>query len=193
MTGVASVKPSCKTFNEELTEITFKCNGATKLFKLSSQDLEKLDVAWLNKEYAAWAGSQKKALINEKALLLNSVQKNDLLTNYMLTKRNMKLHFLNDKVTLSQWEPINISQGESIRGYEALHMIGRGGFSEVFLGRKVSNGQFVAMKRCQKGKFTHASVEKTLILQERQNFLELRSPFLANLLGAFQTVIYYKI
>lgn len=174
------------------TKITFKYGEATKIFKLSQKELEQLDVAWLNKAYATWASTMSESPINLNELILSSTEKREPLIDYLLTKSNMKLSFLHERVALTSWESVQHDQSEIIRGYEQLQMVGKGGFSQVFLGRKVSNGQFVAMKRIQKGRLGEEAIENEFILHERANLKALRSPFLANLLGAFQTVSDYK-
>lgn len=176
------------------SEIQFVMEDKSKNIKVSASDLPKLDVAWLNEQYAQWYNTLGEDMVDPASVLLTSNQKHNVLVEYLVTKSKTKLSQLPAKMTLRQWKPTE-NQRETVQinksfDYEDVQLIGRGGFSEVFIARKKNSGQFVAVKRVEKGRLGGAKTEKDLILQERETMLKLHGPFLANLIGAFQTVIF---
>mgnify|MGYP000849027911 CR=1 FL=1 len=124
--------------HSESTEIKFETHGAIKIFKLSSKDLAERDVSWLTREYVAWCKNHNKNLLDQASIVLTTSRKAGHLVRYLLTKPKAKLNFLPEKIVLRNWEPKTVRYQEFLSnnfiGYEDLRLIGKGGFSEVYLG-----------------------------------------------------------
>jgi serine/threonine protein kinase len=67
-----------------------------------------------------------------------------------------------------------------------LALLGRGGYGEVYLTRKIDTGEILALKRMKKSKFTEKN-EVLRVLKEREVMVKSRSPWLARLKYCFQT------
>lgn len=117
---------------EPLTEIKFETHGAVKIFKMATKELANLDVSWLNREFVTWHNSHSKQILEESKVVLTT-KRDDILVQHLLLKPNKKLSFIPEKITLRNWESKCQNQSGSY-GYEDLLLIGKGGFSEVFVG-----------------------------------------------------------
>eukprot|EP00331_Platyophrya_macrostoma_P001967 CAMPEP_0176424882 /NCGR_PEP_ID=MMETSP0127-20121128/11085_1 /TAXON_ID=938130 /ORGANISM="Platyophrya macrostoma, Strain WH" /LENGTH=564 /DNA_ID=CAMNT_0017805991 /DNA_START=8 /DNA_END=1702 /DNA_ORIENTATION=- len=189
------LKVQQKPLEAAYCEIHFEKNGLTKVLTLPKSELYYRDVAWLSQEYSSWATNEHESFIESNSLVLTSDQKGNLLVQYLLTKPKSKLNFLPEKISLTEWKPLEnrlqVEKADKAFGFEEVQLVGRGGFSEVFIGRKKSTGQFVAVKRVEKGRMGGAKLEKDLILQEKTTMLKLHGPFLTNLIATFQTKTHF--
>ncbi|CAD8059772.1 unnamed protein product [Paramecium primaurelia] len=74
---------------------------------------------------------------------------------------------------------------QSIRNYEIIEVLGKGGFGKVLKVRRKKNNQLFAIKKMSKAKII---TEKciTAILNEKNLLIQLRHPFIVNMHSAFQ-------
>ncbi|CAK75854.1 unnamed protein product (macronuclear) [Paramecium tetraurelia] len=74
---------------------------------------------------------------------------------------------------------------QSIRNYEILEVLGKGGFGRVLKVRRKKNNQLFAIKKMSKAKIINQK-SITAILNEKNLLIQLRHPFIVNMHSAFQ-------
>ncbi|CAD8153009.1 unnamed protein product [Paramecium octaurelia] len=74
---------------------------------------------------------------------------------------------------------------QSIRNYEILEVLGKGGFGRVLKVKRKKNNQLFAIKKMSKAKIINQK-SITAILNEKNLLIQLRHPFIVNMHSAFQ-------
>ena len=92
----------------------------------------------------------------------------------------------------SQDEPLttevlyrNINKKLTLKDLKFYYIIGKGGFGNVYKVKEKVTGHYCALKQMSKAKIIQAKLE-TNILRERHYLAKINSPYIVNLLCAFQ-------
>lgn len=74
----------------------------------------------------------------------------------------------------------------ALNDFAILALLGRGGYGEVYLCRKIDTGEVLALKRMKKSRFTEKN-DVSRVMKEREVMVKSNSPWLARLKYCFQT------
>jgi hypothetical protein len=74
----------------------------------------------------------------------------------------------------------------AVNDFAILALLGRGGYGEVYLCRKIDTGEVLALKRMKKSRFTEKN-DVLRVMKEREVMVKSNSPWLARLKYCFQT------
>lgn len=74
----------------------------------------------------------------------------------------------------------------ALNDFAILALLGRGGYGEVYLCRKIDTGEVLALKRMKKARFTEKN-DVLRVMKEREVMVKSNSPWLARLKYCFQT------
>ena len=142
--------------------------------------------SWLLSSFLA-AARMKSSSSGGKVVALQTLDKSDIHTNYMLSLQDTHLSLLPEKLKLAPVYSNNKPQGSkrTLDDFEIVAQIGQGGFARVYLVRSFIDGKFYALKQLRKSDYGKRKHLK--IYRERNIMAEVKSKHIARLHYAFQT------
>jgi len=197
------VKTSSKTSVQKQKRIILEYDSELIVHVVFNKaDEKRLSCEWLLTEgikNMKAIAEKKKIMRDFSKIVAFTTKSKNLLIDYWLTQPEEDLSMIDDGTVLVPYFKTKslsstISDGDEdeerkarLADFEFLSLIGKGGFSKVFLARKKDNGRFYAIKKIQKGDKTKFEKEKRGIQREKNNMMELKFPSFVQLHYSFQT------
>ena len=116
---------------------------------------------------------------------------NEMLATFLQPTRELKVNYA-DKFNLEEEARKKKEKAvPSLRDFEFIKVIGKGGFATVYMVRMRTSGKLYAMKTVKKASVRQNENRFAQVLRERNILSQLHHPFLVSLQYAFETTNYY--